>query len=102
MKRIRGRCKNGKEVEKLVTLEAASYTTALKTSIPMNRTRCRPVVVNRRTLSCSCTDKPQVLYKCLPGNLIQVEETRQRFNETSRACEMEAIKRVIPTGIFTV
>eukprot|EP00108_Taenia_solium_P009922 TsM_000922600 transcript=TsM_000922600 gene=TsM_000922600 len=96
LKPIYGQCVNAQQVEKVITLQAVPYTKSLN-GRRMNATRCRPVVVSRRTLPCACTEKPQILNKCLSGNLLRVEETKLHFNETSRICQKETIERVLPT-----
>ncbi|VDK21749.1 unnamed protein product [Taenia asiatica] len=96
LKPIYGQCVNAQQVEKVITLQAVPYTKSLN-GRRMNATRCRPVVVSRRTLPCACTEKPQILNKCLSGNLLRVEETKLYFNETSRICQKETVERVLPT-----
>ncbi|KAH9281574.1 hypothetical protein ECG_05506 [Echinococcus granulosus] len=96
LKHVYGQCVNAQQVEKVVTLQAVSYTKSLNGS-RVNASRCRPVVASRRTLPCACAEKPQVLSKCLSGNLLRVEETQLQFNATSRICQRETIERVLPT-----
>ncbi|VDD74400.1 unnamed protein product [Mesocestoides corti] len=96
-KHIYGPCKNAQQVVKLVTLQATSYKKKLDSGELVNSTRCQPVVVSRRERPCGCTENPKVLRKCLPGNLLQVNETKFRFNDTTQTCQKETVSLAFPT-----